>query len=695
MGKVPTAAAGTTEMKRKKKKGRPLKNSPPLSTPPKTPLSNSVSRRSTRRNPNHLNSPPRPEFDDDEDERKEKKVKLVVRLPQSDDKTVADDKNQQQLRHSDRHSHDFDSGSESGSDYDSDPEDEDREGSPKKRKIIDDDGGSDDGGLDQDKEVLKATDTPLQVSPLESGPTAPLPEKKLLVFILDRLQKKDTYGVFSEPVDPDELPDYFDIIKHPMDFGTVRKKLDCRAYKNLDELEADVNLICSNAMQYNASDTVYFRQARTIQELAKRDFKNLKHEGADGVPQPKIVRRGRPPSSKNQKKAIETSPVDRVGADLSSGVTLANGEDKATGSNSYNLRKASPLFRYRSSDPYMSPYSSRNGETYSEYSTDWNNEFPASILRADMKYGKKQFTVDENKRETYRQFDPLSLGDNSPVLHHSNGNMKRLVPVGLHEALGYARSLARYAANLGPTAWKMASKKIEAVLPAGVQYGPGWVGENGAPPQPLPTSIVNQRSFTGDLSARKLVTAPTSGLNSSVVGGPREAMVEAVKKLNSQNEVAGKGDASSWRTQFSPQQNHMHNSHRNGFSGMFGPSSAGTARAAVPQPSVSQGASAPSPKVETVSPRSRSSNHSSVIEQAKLAEGSNGVPPGYQTAHLESSASVGEADMRSSVKSSWPVQQQRYNLAVPPDLNVRVPAGSPGSSLQIGSPQQPDLALQL
>lgn len=46
-----------------------------------------------------------------------------------------------------------------------------------------------------------------------------------------------------------------------------------------------------------------------------------------------------------------------------------------------------------------------------------------------MKYGKKHFTVDENKRDTYRHFDPLSLGDNSPILYHSIGNMKRLVPV--------------------------------------------------------------------------------------------------------------------------------------------------------------------------------------------------------------------------------------------------------------------------
>ncbi|KAF3324868.1 hypothetical protein FCM35_KLT11025 [Carex littledalei] len=49
----------------------------------------------------------------------------------------------------------------------------------------------------------KATDG--DAEPSEPGPTTPLPDKKLLIFVLDRLQKKDSYGVFSEPVDPEEV----------------------------------------------------------------------------------------------------------------------------------------------------------------------------------------------------------------------------------------------------------------------------------------------------------------------------------------------------------------------------------------------------------------------------------------------------------------------------------------------------------
>lgn len=48
---------------------------------------------------------------------------------------------------------------------------------------------------------------------------------------------------------------------------------------------------------------------------------------------------------------------------------------------------------------------------------------------------------------------------------------------------GYARSLARFAANLGPVAWKVASKMIERSLPSGVEFGPGWVGENDVLPK--------------------------------------------------------------------------------------------------------------------------------------------------------------------------------------------------------------------
>ncbi|KAE9609469.1 hypothetical protein Lal_00020660 [Lupinus albus] len=313
----------------------------------------------------------------------------------------------------------------------------------------------------------------------ESGPTTPLPDKKLLLFILDRLQKKDTHGVFSEPVDPEELPDYHDIIKHPMDFGTLRNKLDGALYANLEQFENDVFLICSNAMQYNSPDTIYHRQARAMQEVAKKDFENLRQDSdSDSEPQPKpqhkIVQRGRPPG-KNISKSLDMSPSDRVAPESSSDATLASGGDIASGSNGYNLRKALSRFQPADSSARAS-HGNLNSGGYTSWSYDWENEFPASVLKAVLRYGKKQSVVDETRRDTYNH--PVALGNEPPLVATVENEFKQLLAVGLHVKHGYARSLAHFAADLAPVAWKVAARKISSVLPPGHEFGPGWVAED-------------------------------------------------------------------------------------------------------------------------------------------------------------------------------------------------------------------------
>ncbi|KAE9586673.1 putative chromatin remodeler Bromodomain family [Lupinus albus] len=329
-----------------------------------------------------------------------------------------------------------------------------------------------------DGKVLKATESK-DGSQGESGPTTPLPDKKLLLFILDRLQKKDTHDVFSEPVDPEELPDYHDIIKNPMDFGTVRNKLDGGLYANLETFENDVFLICSNAMQYNSPDTIYHRQARAMQEIAKKDFENLRQESDSDSelqpkPQHKIVQRGRPPG-KNIIKSLAMSPSDRVGPESSSDATLASGRDIASGSNVYNLRKALSKFQPADSSVRAS-YGNLNSGGYTSWSYDWENEFPASVLKAVLRYGKKQSEVDETRRDTYNH--PVALRNEPPLVATVEDELKQLLAVGLHVKHSYARSLAHFAADLGPVAWKIAARKISSVLPRGHEFGPGWVAED-------------------------------------------------------------------------------------------------------------------------------------------------------------------------------------------------------------------------
>ncbi|KAL8161510.1 hypothetical protein V2J09_012999 [Rumex salicifolius] len=89
-------------------------------------------------------------------------------------------------------------------------------------------------------------------------------------------RRRDEYNVFAEPVDPAQVEDYNEIIKDPMDFGTMRAKLQEDMYRSLPQFQHDVFLIFRNAMHFNPSTTVYFKQARTLHDMASKVFDALK-----------------------------------------------------------------------------------------------------------------------------------------------------------------------------------------------------------------------------------------------------------------------------------------------------------------------------------------------------------------------------------------------------------------------------------
>ena len=61
------------------------------------------------------------------------------------------------------------------------------------------------------------------------------------------------------------LVDYFDIIKKPMDLGTVKEKLDTRQYASHVEFVEDVRLIFMNCYRYNHPDTDVVAMAKKLQ----------------------------------------------------------------------------------------------------------------------------------------------------------------------------------------------------------------------------------------------------------------------------------------------------------------------------------------------------------------------------------------------------------------------------------------------
>jgi hypothetical protein len=101
--------------------------------------------------------------------------------------------------------------------------------------------------------------------------------------VLRKLMDNKLGLLFREPVDPVlyGIPDYFDVIKNPMDLGTVKKKLTNSQYANLDEFAADVRLTFSNAMTYNPPGNQVHTVAEQLNGIFESEWKLVERKCRD------------------------------------------------------------------------------------------------------------------------------------------------------------------------------------------------------------------------------------------------------------------------------------------------------------------------------------------------------------------------------------------------------------------------------
>ena len=74
--------------------------------------------------------------------------------------------------------------------------------------------------------------------------------------------------IFRQPVDPtrEEIPDYLEIIKHPMDFSTIKKKLSGNVYLQVIEFLDDIQLTFDNCLLYNGETNQIATMCKSVRE---------------------------------------------------------------------------------------------------------------------------------------------------------------------------------------------------------------------------------------------------------------------------------------------------------------------------------------------------------------------------------------------------------------------------------------------
>ncbi|KAK3932570.1 Bromodomain-containing protein 7 [Frankliniella fusca] len=88
--------------------------------------------------------------------------------------------------------------------------------------------------------------------------------QRLLEYLLKALEKKDPKQLFAWPVTDHIAPGYSSIISQPMDFSTMKQRIDNGVYMSLSQFIDDFKLLCNNAMVYNQPHTIYYKAAKKL-----------------------------------------------------------------------------------------------------------------------------------------------------------------------------------------------------------------------------------------------------------------------------------------------------------------------------------------------------------------------------------------------------------------------------------------------
>ncbi|CAF1110954.1 unnamed protein product [Adineta steineri] len=156
---------------------------------------------------------------------------------------------------------------------------------------LDDDDDDDDDDGQQDEIDSKQDDNDADVTTTKTGRRVgkrklketnkkysedPIPPKllkqltKLLDFVVKYRDNEDN-RILSKPFmrlpTQKELPEYYETIKQPVDFNKIKKKLSENRYRSLDELEADVMLLCKNAQEFNMENSNIYEDSIILQSV--------------------------------------------------------------------------------------------------------------------------------------------------------------------------------------------------------------------------------------------------------------------------------------------------------------------------------------------------------------------------------------------------------------------------------------------
>ncbi|TIA73635.1 hypothetical protein E3P77_01065 [Wallemia ichthyophaga] len=104
------------------------------------------------------------------------------------------------------------------------------------------------------------------------------PDFAIMHHLLSDLQNHASSWAFLSPVNKDEVADYYEVIKEPMDLSTMEQRLDDNLYENLDHFLADAGKIFNNCKAYNGEGSSYTKNAIRLEKFLKERLQAWKSD---------------------------------------------------------------------------------------------------------------------------------------------------------------------------------------------------------------------------------------------------------------------------------------------------------------------------------------------------------------------------------------------------------------------------------
>lgn len=92
-------------------------------------------------------------------------------------------------------------------------------------------------------------------------------------LLISELTNDPSSWPFLEPVNAKDVPEYYEVIKNPIDLSKISKKFVDGVYKDLNLFISDIHLMLNNCYKFNSRETEYYKCALRLNDKLENKLK--------------------------------------------------------------------------------------------------------------------------------------------------------------------------------------------------------------------------------------------------------------------------------------------------------------------------------------------------------------------------------------------------------------------------------------